>query len=167
MGNTIKGRFMLQQGFAPEEQERQFSHFRALTLQPAAIAVLVVIGIVLQAREVFLALAVVLAWNVTFPQWNAFERLYDWAIGRGRGEPKLEPAPAPRRFSQGMAATFMLLAGLSLSLGWQTAAYVFEGFVVVALTALLAGKFCLGSYIYHLLRGRLDFANSTAPWSKG
>ena len=31
--------------------------------------------------------------------------------------------------------------------------------------ALLFGKFCLGAYVYHLLRGNVALANGTCPWS--
>jgi hypothetical protein len=68
---------------------------------------------------------------------------------------------------QGMAATLMLATALALWLGWQTTAYVLEVFLVVAFAMLLGGKFCLGAYLYHLLRGRADFAHATCPWSKG
>jgi len=162
---TALDRFMVQQGFLGEEASRRRWHFRALQFQPAALGLLVVAGIIFQSQTLFFVLAAVLVWNVVLPRLNVFERFYDWTIGRG-SKPKLEPAPAPRRFAQGMAATFMAATGLSLAFGWMIVAYVFEFFLVVALTALLAGKFCMGSYIYHTLCGRNDFANATCPWSK-
>ena len=67
----------------------------------------------------------------------------------------------------GMAAAFMLGAGVSLLAGWGAAAVVLQLFVVVALSALLLGKLCLGSYVFHLLGRNLSFANSTLPWAKG
>jgi hypothetical protein len=60
----------------------------------------------------------------------------------------------------------MLVAGLALLKGWLITAWVIEAFLVVALAALLFGKFCLGSYIFQLLRGRVAFANSTLPWAR-
>jgi len=167
MASSAEERFMQQQGFAPEEPSRLRWHFRALLFQPAIVGPSVIVAILLQSRILFFVLAGVLAWNTVFPRWNPFERFYDWAIGRRRGRRKLEPAPVPRRFMQGMAATLMLVTGLALWLGWQTAAYVLEVFLVVAFAALLGGRFCLGAYVYHLLRGRVDFANATCPWSKG
>src|SRR5713226_9666921 len=104
METTVVERFMRQQGFTAEEPIRGPSHFRALRFQPTIVGPLVVIGILLQARSLLFALAAVLTWNVVFPRWNPFERLYDWAIGRRQGLGKLEPAPTPRRFAQGMAA---------------------------------------------------------------
>jgi len=48
---------------------------------------------------------------------------------------------------------------------WWIAAYVLEGFFAAAIVALIFGRFCLGSFTYHLLRGRADFARKTAPWA--
>ncbi|MND03541.1 hypothetical protein D3C83_234070 [compost metagenome] len=56
------------------------------------------------------------------------------------------------------------MAGWALLQGWMVTAYVAEALIVVAMLALLFGKFCLGSYIFHLLRGRFAFANATLPW---
>ncbi len=64
-----------------------------------------------------------------------------------------------------MAAVFMLASGLTLLQGWSTASYVFQGLLAVAFAALLFGKFCLGAYVYHLLRGNVALANGTCPWS--
>jgi hypothetical protein len=51
-----------------------------------------------------------------------------------------------------MAGAFSLAIGTMLQLEWFIAAYVLEAFLVVAIVALIFGRFCLGSYIYHLLR---------------
>jgi hypothetical protein len=165
MSSTID-RFMAQQGFGDEESSRRRWHFLALQFQPAALALLVLMGIVSQSPALFFLLAAVLVWNVALPQLNLFERLYDWVVAIPMSKPKLESAPPPRLFAQGMAATFMVLIGLSLAMGWIVAAWVFEAFLVVALVALIAGRFCMGSYIFHILQGRRDFANATCPWSK-
>lgn len=61
----------------------------------------------------------------------------------------------------------MLGVGVSLVAGWTTAVMVLQGFLVVALAAIIMGKFCLGSYIYHLVTGHVAFANRTLPWSRG
>jgi hypothetical protein len=65
-----------------------------------------------------------------------------------------------------MAASFMLGIGATLALGWSVTAYVLEALLVVALSALMFVRFCLGSYIFHLLTGQLRFANRTLPWAK-
>jgi hypothetical protein len=103
---------------------------------------------------------------MVFLRWNPFEQFYDWAIGRPRGLPPLEPTPGPQPIVQGMATAFTLVVGLALAFGWHTTAYVLEGLLVVAFAALLGGRFCAGAYIYHVLRGKVDFATATRPWSK-
>ncbi len=166
MSSMAKKHFVAQQGFGRTEDaacERQFS---ALMFQPRAIGVLVLMGLIMQSAGLFLALAALLVWNVAAPRWNLFDALYNALIARPRGLPQLGPAPAPRRFAQGMSAAFMLGIGVSLVGGQMALAWVFEGFLVVALLSLLVGCFCLGSYIYHLVAGHKTFANQTLPWRK-
>jgi hypothetical protein len=158
-------RFIQQQGSAPEEPARLRWHFRALLFQPAIVGPSVAVATSLQARMLFFVLAALLAWNTVFPRWNPLERFHDWAVGRRRGLPRLEPRAGAT--SQGMAMGFMLVVGLALSLGWRTTAYVFEGFLIAAFAVLRGGKFLAGAYIYHVRRGQVDLANATCPWSKG
>lgn len=158
--------FMSQQGFATEADSTCVVHFASLNFQPRILGVLVLLGIYLQIPAYFIALSAVLWWNVVFPKKNPFEVFYNGAFAVPRGKPPLSPAPAPRRFAQAMAATFMLLIALALLVGWMITAYVVEGLLVIALAALLFGKFCLGAYIFHLLRGQIRFANATLPWAR-
>ena len=67
---------------------------------------------------------------------------------------------------QGMAASFMLGIGVTLLVGWTVAAYIIEAFLVVALSALVFAKFCLGSYLFYLVTGQAQYANQTVPWAK-
>jgi hypothetical protein len=66
-----------------------------------------------------------------------------------------------------MAGTFALAIGAMLRLEWFITATVLEVFLGAAIAALIFGRFCLGSYIYHLLRGDNEFAGKTLPWSHG
>jgi uncharacterized protein DUF4395 len=133
--------------------------------QPRVIGALVAIGLVWQLAPLFLALSAVLWWNVLFPKLNLFDALYNGLIALPPERPRLTTAPAPRRFAQGIAASFMLGIGISLGMGWTIAAYVLEGFLVAALVSLIFGRFCLGSYIFHLSTGQASFANRTLPWA--
>jgi len=36
--------------------------------------------------------------------------------------------------------------------------------LVAAFSMLVFGKFCLGAYFFHVLRGESAFANRTLPW---
>ena len=158
--------FILQQGLdAPAGQEcHKLSS--ALLFQPRIVGPLVLLGIILQSPQLFLALGAVLWWSALFPRLNPFDALYNATFGSRPGAVRLEPAMAPRRFSQGMAGTFGLAIGVALLAQAQTLAYVLQGFFLVAATAIGLGKFCLGSFIFHLIRGRAAFAVRTLPWAR-
>src|SRR6266704_2542237 len=133
--------FMKQQGFTQEPPDRAALRFKGLQFQPTIVGSMMLVAILTQSPAIFLLVSALLWLNV------------------------LVPAAGPRRFAQGMAAVFMLAAGLTLLQGWRTASYVFQGLLVVAFAALLLGKFCVGAYVYHLLRGNVALANGTCPWS--
>ena len=164
MNSFIVRNFMKQQGFVEEPDNVCDMHFSGLYFQPRIVGSLVVVAILLSSPKLFFVLSAVLWWNVLLPQLNPFEAFYNRVLARPRRRPPLTPAPPARRFAQAMAAAFMLVAGLALLQGWMMTAWLFEAFLVMAFAALLFGKFCLGAYVYHLLRGHIAFANSTLPW---
>jgi hypothetical protein len=166
MSESARSNFVLQQGFRDASPVSCAARYPALMWQPRVIGAIVVIGLVLQAWPVFLVLSAVLWWNALLPTLNPFDAIYNRLVAEPRKLPRLTPAPAPRRFAQAMAATFSLGIGLALLLGHTTVAYVLEAFLVAALTALLVGRFCLGSYVWHLVTGEAKFANRTLPWVK-
>jgi hypothetical protein len=167
MVTTSVANFVKQQGFQETPDQACPAQYRALSFQPMVMAPIILVGIVLQSATVFLALSAIQWWNALLPRWNVFDAIYNALFAGRPGATRLTPAPAPRRFSMGMAGTFMLGIGVSLLAGWTTAAVVLQVFLAVALSAILFGRFCMGSYIYHLLRGDVAFANRTLPWAKG
>jgi hypothetical protein len=159
--------FVQQQGFEQEDEAGCAARYPALMFQPRVVGLLVLVALVTQSASLFLIRAALLWWSALPPANNPFDRLYNLLIASPWGRQPLGPAPPPRRFSQGMAGTFMLAIGISLIAGWLAAAWIFQGLLVVALLALIFGRFCLGSYLYYLLHGRVDFANHTLPWAHG
>ena len=166
MARSAKLNFVQQQGFKEQPEPGCELRYRALMFQPRIVGVLVVVGLILQSGLYFLALSLVLWWGVLFPGLNPFDAAYNSLIAEPKALPPLTPAPAPRRFAQGMAAGFMLLIGLFILLQWQLAAWIFEGFLIAALSALIFGKFCLGSYLFFLFKGEKAFADRTLPWTR-
>ena len=158
--------FMRQQGFPEEPADACNMHFAGLYFQPRIMFTLVLIATLLQSAPMFLMMSGILWWNVLLPRFNPFELAYNRLVAPRRGGGLLAPAPGPRRFAQGMAAVFMLGAGLSLRFGQPLLGYVFEAGLILAFSMLLFGKFCLGAYIFHVLRGEIGFANSTLPWAR-
>jgi hypothetical protein len=158
--------FVKQQGFEDASVRSCDFQYPALMFQPRLIGVLVLAGVLLQSAPLFLTLSAVLWWNALMPKLNPFDGLYNRLVACRKGLPPLTAAPAPRRFAQGMAATFMLLIGVSLRTGWYTLAWVLTALLLVALGALIFGAFCLGSFVYHLLTGNSAFARRTLPWAR-
>ncbi len=168
MARSAVVNFMKQQGFTPEPPDRVALRFKGLQFQPTIVGSMMLVGILTQSPAIFLLFSALLWLNVLLPAANPFENLYNRFVARlarPRARPLLTKAPGPRRFAQGMAATFMLSAGLTRLQGWTAASYAFQGLIAVAFAALLFGRFCLGAYIYHLLKGNVAFANGTCPWS--
>ena len=157
--------FVRQQGFDDAAPAACSVAFPALMWQPRVIGLLVAFGLLLQAWQLFLVLGAILWWNVAVPSLNPFDALYNVLVASRRGFPRLGAAPAPRRFSQGMAGTFMLAIAVAIRFEWHTTALVIEAMLVIALSALVLGRFCLGSYIFYVLTGRAAFANRTVPWA--
>jgi hypothetical protein len=165
MARSAVTNFMKQQGFTAEPPDRAALRFTGLQVQPTIVGSMMLAAILTQSPAIFLLFSAVLWLNAFVPALNPFERVYNRLVARPRGRPLLTTAPGPRRFAQGMAATFMLAAGLTLLQGWTAASYTFQGLLAVAFAALLFGKFCLGAYVYHLLKGNVAFANGSCPWS--
>ncbi len=162
---TSELNFVRQQGFRDATPQACASRYPALMWQPRVIGVLVVIGVVLQSWRFFSILGLILWWNALLPHLNVFDAVYNSLIAGPKGLPRLTAAPGPRRFAQGMAGTFMFAIALSLARGHVLLAWVIEGMLMAALAALIFGRFCLGSYVFHLIRGDAGFANRTLPWS--
>jgi hypothetical protein len=163
----VKRNFILQQGLGEPRAASCSAQYSSLLFQPRLVAVVVLVAVSLRSPLIFLALAGVLWWNALFPRLNTFDALYNRTVAAGPGRIALSPAPGPRRFAQGMAGTFALAIGVSLLVGWHVTAIVLEVLLILAASALVFGGFCLGSFIFHLLRGRLAFANRTLPWARG
>jgi Domain of unknown function (DUF4395) len=158
--------FIRQQGFEGADASSCDSLYAALMFQLRVVGLVVLAGVLLQASSLFLTLSAVLLWSALVPELNPFDRLYTALVAARKAVPGLTAAPAPRRFAQGLGATFMLLIGLFLREGLDTLASVLEAFVLVAIGLVVVGRFCLGSFVFHLLSGNGEFARRTLPWGR-
>jgi hypothetical protein len=162
--NLAKRNFILQQGLCDSSADACSTQYSALLFQPRVIGVWIVVALIFQSWIAFTALGALIWWCAIFPRLNPFEAIYNAIFARPTG-PRLTAAPAPRRFAQFIAGSFGLAIGASLALHCRTTAYVLEAFLVLAIAALLFGRFCLGSFIYHVIRGKAAFATRTLPWA--
>ncbi len=159
--------FILQQGLVAPEQGSCPARFSGLMFQPRAVGSILLLAVILQSPAIFLILSAILWWNGILPRLNPFDAIYNRTLGARPGAVQLQPAQPPRRFAQGMAGSFALAIGTALPLHLGTAALVLQILLLAALAALIFGRFCLGSFVYFLLRGRSGFAVATLPWKTG
>ena len=159
-----KRNFILQQGLTEPISATCAVQYSALHFQPRLIGLYLIVAAILQSPLMFFALAVVLWGSALLPRLNPFDALYNWTFARSTGI-TLTSAPGPRRFAQFLAGSFALTIGVLLVLGWRTTAFVVEGIFILAVAALVFGSFCLGSFVFHVVRGRISFAKRTLPWA--
>lgn len=165
--SSSKRNFILQQGLEEPSPETCGGQYSALLFQPRVVGPTVLLGVILQSPILFLTLSAVLWWSAFFPACNPFDAIYNRLFAGGPGAIRLGRAQMPRRFSQGMAASFSLGIGLALLAGWQQTAIVLQVFFLIAAAAISLGRFCLGSFIYYLVTGKGQFALRTLPWARG
>jgi len=162
-----KCNFVIQQGIAEPPRPVCTRKYDALIFQPRVVALVLAIGLVSQSPFIFFALGGLLWWSALFPRLNPFDAIYNHAFATVPGKERLGPAPAPRRFAQMLAGCFAMAIALSLATDHHIAAVAFEILFAGAVAALAFGRFCLGSFLFHILHGRIEFALQTLPWARG
>jgi hypothetical protein len=105
----------------------------------------------------------VLWWGALFPRWNVFDLVYNTFLAARSGR-RLEPAPPPRRFAQALASLLSLTIAVSLLFGFRVVAIAVQAVLLSAIALLIFRGFCVGSYVFHLLRGR-NAAKTAVPSS--
>ena len=164
MREEVKRNFILQQGFEGPASAICPRQYSALHFQPRIILFWIVTAVLFRSTLLFAALCAVLWWSALLPKLNPFDAVYNRTFGHRVGAFHVTPAPAPRRTAQAMAGAFALACALLLHFGLFAIAYVVEGVFLAAVLVLTLGGFCLGSFVYHLLRGKGAFARQTLPW---
>lgn len=156
--------FIVQQGFDEPDAASCSPLASALVVQPRVVGVIALVAAVSRSSALFAALAVILIWSALMPRWNPFDALYNLFAARRGSVHRLSPAPAPRRFAQAMAGTFTVAIALALRAGATRTALALEIVLFLAIAVIALGRFCLGSFVFHLARGRVSFALRTLPW---
>jgi len=159
--------FVIQQGFEAPDAASCPVLTSALLFQPRVVGLSGLVAALLKSGPLFAALAAVLWWSALLPRWNPFDALHNYLFAGRPGVPRLTPAPGPRRFAQGMAGGFAAAIAICLLTGAPRAGFVIEAFFFVAVAAIAFGRFCLGSFLFHLAHGRVSFALRTLPWGRG
>src|SRR6185503_4119975 len=136
-----KDDFIRQQGFTTDGC--QDGLYSALMFQPRVIAGVVISGVVVQSPWIFLALATVLWWSALVPSHNPFDAFFNRAMADPMRLRAMPAAPAPRRFSQAVAATFAMSIAMTLLAGASHAAWLIEGVSVAGSMSVVVRRVCL------------------------
>lgn len=159
--------FVHQQGFRDATAQECPLRYPALMFQPRLVLGLVVLGILLQDAWYWTALGGVLCGSAAFPRLNPFDAIWNAVFAGPEGRRRLPPAPPPRRFAQGLGGGLALVVATSLSTGWPSVTWALQGFLLLAASALVFGRFCFGSWLFLHLRGEHRYAQRTTPWGEG
>src|SRR5262245_31133591 len=159
--------FILQQGLDAPEHGSCSRVSGALSFQPGLVGLILLVGVISQSAALFAVLAALLWWCALVPRLNPFDLVHNRTLRLRPGVPALGPAPMPRRFAQGMAGAFAAAIAACIGGGLPAAAWGLEALFLVAVAAQVFARFCLGSFVYHLLSGRAAFAMRTLPWRRG
>ena len=146
--------FIRQLGYKSAHPDHRM--YIAVMFQPRAIACVLAVGIVLQSAWLFLMLSAVLWWAAVDPSHNLFDAVYNRLVACPGRLPRLDVAPAPRRFAQAVAATVALAIGAALLSNATLTAWVFEGLFAIAIMSVVLGRFCAPASLYLRLTGAAD-----------
>jgi hypothetical protein len=84
--------------------------------------------------------------------WHPFDALFNTAVRPWVGAMRLPPNPPPRRFAMAMAAAWSAGAGWLFANGFGGAGVAAGAVLVIAAVLVATTHFCLGSWLYYLLR---------------
>ena len=146
--------FIRQQGFPLRDADDHL--YSALMLQPRIIGALAVLGALLQSAALFAAMSAVLWWSALAPALNPFDAVYNRFVARPGGFKPLPAAPAPRRFAEGMAASFALAIAAAILAGLTIAGLVLQGLFVASAAAVVFRDFCGPASLFNTLRPVVD-----------
>lgn len=151
MANTeaVRLRLMLQ-GFACDTDPRVAESARWLRFTPALCTLCIIAGTALRSPTVLWSFAILAA--IGAAGWSVFDELFNALVRHWVRAERLLPSPAPRRFAMAVAAVWSAGAGWLMTIGLGWAGVAAGSALAVAGATVATTHFCLGSWLYHLLR---------------
>ena len=134
----------------------------ALKFNQASIIALTLAAFIVDWPLTVIFVGLVLAVGTVWPHAALFKLVY-FKLFRSRGilKARIVPDdPAPHQFAQGLGATFMVISGVLLLLGYSFAGWLLAWMVVILAGVNLIFNFCVGCFIYFQLdrAGLMSFA---------
>jgi hypothetical protein len=146
---------MDKQGFGDLDTKAKSRYALPLRFTPGVGTTLVVVGLIWQSPAWLAAVAVTALSGALLPRAMFIDLVYNFGVRHLFGAPPLPPTPTPRRFSYVLSATLLAGSALSFSYGLSALGCLLGGMVAVGGTILTVSLWCLGSWFYRLIFGRV------------
>ena len=143
------------QGFGKLDDEAKTHYMLPLRFTPGVATVLIVIGLVLQSPIWLGSMALVALSGALLPSGMFIDLIYNLGVRHLFGAPPLPPTPKPRQFSYLLSATLLAGSSLSFYFGLSVLGFILGGTVVIGAAVLTTTLWCLGSWWYRLIFGRV------------
>ena len=143
------------QGFGKLDDKAKSRYALPLRFTPAVGTTLIVIGLVLQSPIWLGSMALVALSGALLPSGMLIDLVYNLGVRHLFGAPALPPTPKPRQFSYLLSTVFLAGATLSFYYGLPVLGFILGGMVVIGATILTTTLWCLGSWWYRLIFGRV------------
>lgn len=143
------------QGFGKLDDQAKSRYALPLRFTPAVCTALIVIGLVLQSPIWIGSMALVALSGALFPSGMLMDLFYNFGVRHLFGTPPLPPTPKPRQFSYLLSTTFLTGSAVSFYYGLSALGVILGGMVVIGSTILTTTLWCLGSWYYRLIFGRV------------
>ena len=140
------------QGFGYLDAAARSRYRLPLRFTPAVGTVLVGAALAFQSPVGLGVMALVALSGALFPRHMVLDVAWNVVLRHLWHGPTLPATPAPRRFSYALSAVLLADAALSFANGAPVLGSALAGGVVLGGAVLTASLWCLGSWIYRLLR---------------
>jgi len=131
-----------------------------LRLSPALCGTFAALGTATASPTILFALAGIALLGAVMP-FHPFDFIYNYGIRFLVGKRPLPPNGAPRRFSCGIAAVWLVATALCFLSGQATAGYTLGALFIVVAGLMSTTDICIPSLMYHLLRRLTGGASPT------
>lgn len=143
------------QGFGKLDDKAKSRYALPLRFTPAVGTTLIVIGLILQSSIWLGSMALVALSGALFPRGMLIDLVYNLGVRHLFHAPLLPPTPKPRQFSYLLSTVFLAGSALSFYYGLPVLGFILGGMVVIGATILTTTLWCLGSWWYRLIFGRV------------
>ncbi len=152
---------MDRQGFGDLDAPAKSRYAFPLRFTPGVGTALVVVGLMLQSPIWLAAVAVTALSGAALPRAMFLDLVYNVGVRHLFGAPPLPPTPTPRRFSYVLSAILLTGSALAFSDGLSALGFLLGGAVAVGGTLLTVSLWCVGSWFYRLIFGRVRAADGS------